>query len=64
MIHIDNAPIKTLTPVEKMDEFRWIAVKTLRHLLQIQDKKDVRTEVEKTVGHIVRWNEKIREATV
>lgn len=63
MIHADNAPIKTLTPVEKMDEFRWIAIKTLRHLLQIQDKKDVRTEIEKTVGHIARWSEKIREAT-
>lgn len=63
MIHVGNAPIKTLTPVEKMKEFRWIAIKTLRHLLQIQDKKDVRTEIEKTVGHIARWNEKIREAT-
>ena len=63
MIHIDNAPIKTLTPVDRMEWFRWIAIKTLRHLLAIRHKTNVCHEVKKTIGHIRRWNEKIREAT-
>lgn len=63
MIHVDNAPIHVLTPVEKMDEFRWIAIKTLRHLLKIRHRANVRHEIKKTIGHIRRWSEKIREAT-